>query len=189
MIHPLTLRLDSLVPSRSKTRAGVLFRLALLAGVVVVPIRSAVSAPSPTPSPEERPPFSSEATPTGLIGKSQAYLEMLERYLTLMEKFARMTEDPAASGSAAVLSAREILTSDGDLNKAIDYFTQVLPDVKNEAVQRTIHIELSDLYKHAGQKDKALEQLRILMISAPPESSVNRGPRTPLSDATSAQRP
>ena len=74
--------------------------------------------------------------PSGLLGKSQAYLDMLDRYLTLMEKFSRLTEDPAASGSAAVPHAREILTSDGDTNKAIEYFTQLLPEVKNGAVQR-----------------------------------------------------
>jgi tetratricopeptide (TPR) repeat protein len=160
---------------------AVVWLLAFSAALAAIPARTAKAAPT-----EERTPPGSDSVSTGLFGKSQAYLDMLERYLTLMEKFARLTEDPAASGSAAVLSAREILTSDGDASKAIDYFTQVLPDVKNEAVQRTIHIELSELYKHAGQKDKALEQLRILMVSAPPE--VPRMP-PPLSHATPAQRP
>ena len=198
MIRLFTESVRSAGSSRSQTRTAAFCWLVVVAFIVAIPVQIAgaapatVSAGSPQasqPLPDERTPLASEATPSGMFGKSQAYLEMLERYLTLMEKFARMTEDPAASGSAAVLSAREILTSEGDLNKAIDYFTQVLPDVKNQAVQRTIHIELSELYKHAGQKDKALDQLRILMISAPAESLVNPGPRTPLSDATSAQHP
>jgi tetratricopeptide (TPR) repeat protein len=142
-----------------------------------------------SPAEERTSPPSPDNVPSGLLGKSQAYLDMLDRYLTLMEKFSRLTEDPAASGSAAVLSAREILTSDGDTNKAIEYFTQLLPEVKNESVQRTIHIELSELYKHAGQKDKALEQLRILMTSAPPEPAAHREPHTPLSNAAPAPNP
>lgn len=166
-----------------RSRGIVLWSLIALAAVATTPTRVG-AAPA-----EERTPPASESMAAGLFGKSQAYLDMVERYLSLMEKFARITEDPAASGSAAVLSAREILTSDGDTTKAIEYFTQVLPEVKNEAVQRTIHIELSELYKRAGQKDKALEQLRILMISAPTEAEIHREGHTPISDATGAARP
>jgi hypothetical protein len=181
--------------SSSGMRSRAWLALAVVAAMAAVPCRFAGAATSTgsvgaqvgSAHADER--SAAESTPPVLFGKSQAYLDMLERYLSLMEKFARMTEDPAASGSAAVLSAREMLTSDGDTNRAIDYFTQVLPDVKNEAVQRTIHIELSELYKHAGQTDKALEQLRILMISAPPGPSARGEARTPLSDATPTQQP
>jgi tetratricopeptide (TPR) repeat protein len=160
--------------------------LAILAATLAASIASAAPAVAGTPPPAP------DSMASGLLGKSQAYLDMLDRYLTLMEKFARLTEDPAASGSAAVLSTREILTTDGDTKKAIEYFTQLLPEVKNESVQRTIHIELSELYKHDGQKDKALEQLRILMTSAPPappEPAAHHEGHTPLSDAATAQHP
>jgi len=170
---------------RPRPRVAVVCALAILAAAI--PARIAMAAPA-----EDRtapPPPAPDSLASALLGKSQAYLDMLDRYLTLMEKFARLTEDPAASGSAAVLSAREILTADGDTNKAIDYFTQLLPEVKNESVQRTIHIELSELYKHTGQKDKALEQLRILMTSAPRESAAHHEPHTPLSNAAPAQHP
>ncbi len=80
----------------SRLRVAMACMLAILTATAL-PARIASAAPA-----EERTPPDSLAS--ALLGKSQAYLDMLDRYLTLMEKFARLTEDPAASGSAAVLT-------------------------------------------------------------------------------------
>ena len=64
------------------------------------------------------------------------------------------------------MGANEILKPKG-ADAAIAYFTKVLPQVKNEAVQRAIRVQLADLYKAAGQGDKALEQYEAMMTSAP----------------------
>ena len=85
----------------------------------------------------------------------------MERYLDLMQKFTRLAEDPAAAGIAGVFASKDLFGGDGDPAKAIEFFNGVLPEVKNEAVQRAVRIQLIDLYKKSGQRDKALEQLRI----------------------------
>lgn len=112
------------------------------------------------------PPAIDNAPPQG--PSAPAYLDLMDRYLDLMQKFTRLAQDPAAAGIAGVFGSKDLLGSDTDPSKAIAFFTSVLPEVKNEAVQRAIRIELIDLYKKSGQQDKALEQLRILITSAPP---------------------
>jgi len=92
--------------------------------------------------------------------------EMLRGYIELVDRYSRMSRDPSAAGVAAVISASDMLKKRGT-DAAVSYFTKVLPDVKNDAVQRAIRIQLADLYKAAGQEDKALEQLETLMKGAP----------------------
>jgi hypothetical protein len=97
-----------------------------------------------------------------------AKLEQLRNYIDVVERFAKMTRDPAAAGVAAVVSASDILRQrDRGPEAAIEYFNKTLPEVKNEAVQRAIRIQLIDLYKQSNQADKALEQLDLLIKSAP----------------------
>ena len=103
------------------------------------------------------------------------HVEMLRGYLDLVDRYASLARDPVAAAVAAVLSANEILKPRG-ADAAVEYFTKLLPDVKNLAVQRAIKIQLADLYKNSGQHDKALEQLQSL-ITAVPQSA---GPITPL---------
>ena len=90
-------------------------------------------------------------------------------YLELVDQYTRMSRDPQTAGVAAVLAATDILKPRG-ADAAIAYFNKVLPDVKNPAIKRAIHGQLADLYKQAGQQDKALEELQALMTEAAPES-------------------
>ena len=95
-----------------------------------------------------------------------AKLDQLRNYIDVVDRFAKMTHDPAAAGVAAVVSASDILRQRGP-EAAIEYFNKTLPDVKNDAVQRAIRIQMIDLYKQSGQSEKALEQLDILIKAAP----------------------
>lgn len=90
--------------------------------------------------------------------------ETLRGYLDIVDRFGRMTRDPAMSGIAAVVSANDILRPRGT-QVAIEYFTKLLPEVKNPAVSRAIRVQLVDLYKAAGQQDQALEQLRTIITA------------------------
>lgn len=98
------------------------------------------------------------------------FVQVMEKYLYLIDHLSRLAENPTASGIAAVVSANDMLKTHPQ--DAINYFNSLLPDVKNESVRRAIRIQLADLYKTTHQQDKALEQLRDLIISAP------QGPRT-----------
>lgn len=102
----------------------------------------------------------------GQSGVGGAQLDAMRNYLDVFDRYSRLSRDPTASGVAAVVTAGEILRARG-ADSAIAYFNKVMPDVKNESVQRAIRLQLIELYKMSGQQDKALEQLQSLMTSAP----------------------
>lgn len=95
-------------------------------------------------------------------------LRVIHGYLGLVQQFSTLAQDPAASGVAAVLSATEILKPRGG-DAMIEFFTELLPQVKNEAVRRTIRIQLVEAYKMSNQHDKALAELQTLITETPPE--------------------
>ncbi len=95
-----------------------------------------------------------------------AQVEMMRGYLDVVDRYTRMARDPSASGIAAVITASEVMKHKG-AEAAIEFFNKMLPNVKNEPVQRAIRLQLIDLYKSSNQPDKAMEQLVMLMTSAP----------------------
>jgi hypothetical protein len=99
-------------------------------------------------------------------GGGGAQLDAVRNYLDVFDRYSRLSRDPTAAGVAAVVTSGEILRARG-ADTAIAYFNKVLPDVKNESVQRAIRLQLIELYKMSGQQDKALEHLQTLMVSAP----------------------
>ena len=103
-----------------------------------------------------------------------AQLDAVRNYLDVFDRYSRLSRDPTAAGVAAVVTAGEILRARG-ADTAIAYFNKVMPDVKNESVQRAIRLQLIELYKMSGQQDKALEHLQALMTQAPAGSGVGAG--------------
>lgn len=105
--------------------------------------------------------------------------EMLRGYLDAVDRYAKLSRDSVTSGIAAVVATADILRPRGT-SGAIEHFNKVLPEVKNEAVQRAIRLQLVDLYKAAGQQDKALEELQ-KMMTAPPAGAepIPPGPPPP----------
>ena len=101
-----------------------------------------------------------------LGGGGGAQLDAVRNYLDVFDRYSRLSRDPTAAGVAAVVTAGEILRARG-ADTAIAYFNKVMPDVKNESVQRAIRLQLIELYKMSGQQDKALEHLQALMTQAP----------------------
>lgn len=94
--------------------------------------------------------------------------EMMKQYLDLVDRYAAVSRDPTTAGIAAVVAAADTLRPRGP-DAAIDYFTKLLPEVKNEAVARAIRAQLADIYKQSGQQDKALDQLKTLITGAEAE--------------------
>ena len=99
-------------------------------------------------------------------GGPEAHYERLRAYIELVDRYVKLASDPTASGVAAVMTAMELHRQKGP-EAAIAYFTKILPEVKNETVQRTIRLQLVDLYRQSNQPDKALEQALLLMTAAP----------------------
>ena len=99
------------------------------------------------------------------------YIEAMRGYIGLVDNYARVSRDPSVAGISAFLRMKDILDPMGP-EAAIDYYTKLLPEVKNEALQRAIRAELADLQRKAGHQDKALEQLRAIITSAPPVPAI-----------------
>lgn len=92
--------------------------------------------------------------------------DRMRGYLEVVDRYAKLSQDPTATAIAAVVAANDILRPRGT-EAAVAFFTKALEEQKNAAVQRAIRLQLVDLYKVAGQQDKALEQLSELIKSAP----------------------
>lgn len=101
----------------------------------------------------------------GSLDQVGPFIEIMEKYLYLVDHMARLADNPTASGIAAVLRTGDVFKEHPQ--DAIEYFNKILPDVKNDSVRRAIRIQLADLYQKTNQQDKALEQLRELMVFAP----------------------
>ncbi len=93
-------------------------------------------------------------------------VELMRNWLDLIDRYARLSRDPVASAVAAVVSADDLFKGRPP-EQAIEYFTKLLSEVKNETVQRAIRLQLIELYGKNNDQQKALEQLRQLMIEAP----------------------
>jgi len=109
------------------------------------------------------------------LATSGGQLDAMRNYLDVFDRYSRLSRDPAAAGVAAVVTAGEILRARG-ADTAIAYFNKLMPDVKNDAVQRAIRLQLIELYKMSGQQDKALEQLTSLITSAPAGGTMTTAP-------------
>lgn len=131
-------------------------------GVVVAGLSllsTCASAPAQLKADEHR------AASAGPDEQIAAYADQIEKYLFVVDHFARLSDNPTASAIAAALQVGEILKDKHQ--DAIDYFNRTLPDVKNDSVRRVIRLKLAELYGKTNQPDKALEQIRELMILAP----------------------
>lgn len=93
------------------------------------------------------------------LGRMLSYLEIVERY-------AKVAQDGTSAGVAAVIAANDLLRPAGN-QAAIDFFTKQLEETKNITVKRAIRLQLVDLYRLTGEREKALEHLKVLMNEAP----------------------
>jgi hypothetical protein len=83
-----------------------------------------------------------------------------------VDQYSLLTTDPTNMAVAAVLQASEMLKPRG-AEAQIEYFGQLLPQVKNETVRRAIRLQLIDAYKLANNQEKALDELQTLITGAP----------------------
>ena len=79
----------------------------------------------------------------GGMGGPMREVEMMRAYLEVVDRYAKVSSDPSTSGIAAVIAARDTLKPRG-ADAAIEYFTKLLPEVKNESVARCIRAQLAD---------------------------------------------
>jgi hypothetical protein len=114
----------------------------------------------------------------GMADPRLRQMMMLRGYLDAVDGYARLAHDPSTAGIAAVVQTADMLRGRG-ADAAIDYFTKLLPDVKDPAVQRAIRVQLVEFYKQANKPEQALEQLRTLMTGTAPPSGGPAGDTKP----------
>ena len=100
--------------------------------------------------------------------EARAEIEELRGYLDLVERYTKVSRDDTQSAVAAILYAHEI-NKDRTPEAAIDYYTKLLPEVRDPAARRAIRFELVELYLRGPKPDagKALEQLREVIVANP----------------------
>jgi hypothetical protein len=93
-------------------------------------------------------------------------MRMFQGYMMMVEQSARMSRDATTSGVAAVIMAGDLMKKKGP-EATIKYYTDLLSDVKDPAVERAIRFQLVELYKRTYQSDKALGELTRLITGKP----------------------
>jgi hypothetical protein len=143
---------------------------AVLLGVTLSFATAASAAPPGfTPKPPAGP-----GNPVGAPPMSwNQWVTMFRDYVDLIDHFAQVSKDPSSAGVAAVIYADEILRTK-PAREAIDYYVKLLPDVKDPAVQRAIHLRLAEHYRLSNQPDEALGQLRGLMTAPAPAPNATK---------------
>lgn len=90
-------------------------------------------------------------------------LQANNEYASFVEHNAEIAKDAEATGVEGVIYAAALLR-DKEPQVQIDFFTKALHDSKLRPVQREIRFALFQIYRQQGQNDKALDQLRQLMM-------------------------
>ncbi len=145
--------------------------LAILAaaGIVISSVQSVRAAPPVPGQPFQRPsPLRQQQRgPTTQAMNWEQWVSLFRDYLDLIDEFAAVSKDQSSSGVAAVVYAEDVLKAKKPQD-AIDWFNQILPEIKDPVVQRAVRLRLAELYRTTNQPDKALEQLRVLITAPSP---------------------
>jgi len=149
-----------------------LLAIVATAGILINSAQIAPGAPAPParPFPGRAPARSPQRGPTTQNMSWEQWVELFKDYISLIDEFADVAKDQSSSGVAAVVYAEDVLKAKKPQD-AIDWFNQILPEVKDPVVQRAVRLRLAELYRTTNQPDKALEQLRVLMTVPPPTTS------------------
>jgi len=101
------------------------------------------------------------------VNPQMAQVELMRNWLDLIDRYAKLSKDPVSAAVAAVVSADDLMRNKPD--QAVEFFTKMLEQTKNETVQRAIRLQLVEIYGRQGKTDKAVEQLQKLIAAAPAE--------------------
>lgn len=149
-----------------------LLAIVAAAGIVINSVQSVRAAPPAQGRPFQRPsPLRQpQRGPTTQAMSWEQWVSLFRDYLDLIDEFASVSKDQSSSGVAAVVYAEDVLKAKKPQD-AIDWFNQVLPEIKDPVVQRAVRLRLAELYRTTNQPDKALEQLRVLITAPPPTTT------------------
>ncbi len=92
--------------------------------------------------------------------ETQAFLDLMENYLGLSERWVAMASQEETTVFLAVEGIIEIYEGRGEKAKAIPHLQRIVeqnPD--NQAIRNVVRLKLRDLYNETGRSDMALQEL------------------------------
>jgi predicted negative regulator of RcsB-dependent stress response len=100
-------------------------------------------------------------------GRRPPSMDTQRGYMGLVAGYIELSRDSSGAGIASVLTAADVLKPRGNA-AAIEYFNNLLPNVKDPAIDRAIRLQLVDLYRATNQSDEALKHLEKLITADAP---------------------
>jgi len=91
-------------------------------------------------------------------------IEVMRQALAIMLEFAEINRDPQAVAVIAVSTIEDYVE---EPEQAVEMLEDLLPDVEDPVVQRTIRFKLAEFYAAMGEQDEALKHLRALIVNRP----------------------
>lgn len=100
------------------------------------------------------------------IAPAAYQVEVMRSWMDTVDRFVRLSQDPVASGVAGVITAVDLLRPQGP-EATLDYLNKLMSETQNATVRRAIRLEMIEMYKATGQRDKALDVLHELIVTVP----------------------
>lgn len=90
-------------------------------------------------------------------------LSLLNGYLDILDRMGKVSGDPRSALMHATHSIKEVYEQNGRKGDAVPELRKILVGLEDPAARTAVHITIVDIYKELGQRDKALEELRVIV--------------------------
>jgi hypothetical protein len=91
------------------------------------------------------------------------YISLVESYLDLLDHMRETAADPRSALVLAQSSIKEIYEKKGQKLEAATELRKILDGLTDPAARTALRFTISDIYKEAGQMDRSLEELRLIV--------------------------
>ena len=98
------------------------------------------------------------------LERIQSFIGVMQSYLDAAEQWVKMVSDKDTAVYLVAERVTEIYEAQGHKDQAIPDLRKILSKYENNrAVRNAIHFKIAEIYKEAGQHEKALEELDALL--------------------------
>ncbi len=95
---------------------------------------------------------------------TRAEIAVMREAFAIMREFAEINRDPQAVAVIAVSTIEDYIE---EPEQAVEMLSDLLPEVEDPVVQRTIRFKLAELHAAMGDQDEAVEHLSALILNRP----------------------
>ncbi len=101
-----------------------------------------------------------QAQSTAELERLQGFLQLINSYLTLIEKTHAVSKDPEQAAILQMQKIQEVYEERGEKAKSIAVLEDVLDNSRNQTIRNGAYFLLGDTLKETGRHDAAIELLR-----------------------------